>query len=114
MRTSMPLTPAKRQVALFLLYVLLALYAGARLLELRSGGVPSLRIVVLEVVPAALFALLHGALAYRLRGILIFVGLCLAVGSFFESLSLRTGFPFGHYYFTGVMGPQLSHLPILL
>lgn len=31
-----------------------------------------------------------------------------------ETLSLRTGVPFGSYYFTGVMGPKLSGLPILL
>jgi hypothetical protein len=31
-----------------------------------------------------------------------------------ESLSLRTGLPFGSYHFTEVMGPKLSGLPILL
>jgi uncharacterized membrane protein len=32
----------------------------------------------------------------------------------FESLSLRAGFPFGHYRFTNLMGPKLFDLPILL
>jgi len=41
-------------------------------------------------------------------------GLCLGIGTFFESLSLRTGFPFGHYEFTDLMGPKISGLPILL
>jgi hypothetical protein len=27
---------------------------------------------------------------------------------------LRTGFPFGHYYFTDVMGPKIFQLPVLL
>ena len=31
-----------------------------------------------------------------------------------ETLSLRTGFPFGHYYFTSLMGPKVMDLPILL
>lgn|SRR5215469_14914082 len=39
---------------------------------------------------------------------------CLGVGALFESLSLRSGFPFGHYYFTTVMGPKLFQIPILL
>ena len=56
----------------------------------------------------------HGILTYRLRGTLIFMGLCLGAGSFFESVSLRTGFPFGHYYFTDVMGPKLLKVPVLL
>jgi putative membrane protein len=42
------------------------------------------------------------------------MGLCVGGGSFFESLGLRTGFPFGNYYFTGVMGPKVFQLPILL
>ena len=48
------------------------------------------------------------------RGILIFIALCLGVGTFFESVSLRTGFPFGYYRFTDLMGPKLFNLPILL
>jgi uncharacterized membrane protein len=32
----------------------------------------------------------------------------------FESVSLRTGFPFGHYRFTDLMGPKLFDLPIQL
>jgi hypothetical protein len=32
----------------------------------------------------------------------------------FESASLRTGFPFGYYRFTDLMGPKLFDLPILL
>ena len=31
-----------------------------------------------------------------------------------EIVSLRTGFPFGHYYFTDVMGPKIFQLPVLL
>ena len=45
---------------------------------------------------------------------LIFTSLCLGVGGLSESLSLRTGLPFGSYYFTEVMGPKFSGLPILL
>jgi uncharacterized membrane protein len=110
----MPLPDSKNTTPVYVLWALLVLYAGGRLLELRSGGVPTLTIVALQVLAAGLFALVHGALTYRPRGILAFVGLSVVVGAFFESLSLRTGFPFGHYYFTGVMGPQLFHLPILL
>ncbi|HUE01343.1 MAG TPA: carotenoid biosynthesis protein [Bryobacteraceae bacterium] len=71
-------------------------------------------IVSLHVIPAALFALWHGAAAYSLRGMAVFVDICLAVGNGFENLSILTGFPFGHYYFTGLMGPGLLRVPIFL
>jgi uncharacterized membrane protein len=76
--------------------------------------VPTLLIVVLHVLPPAAFALVHGRRLYGTRGIAVFAACCLGSATFFESLSLRTGFPFGHYYFTGVMGPKISQLPILL
>ncbi|MGC2301386.1 MAG: carotenoid biosynthesis protein [Acidobacteriaceae bacterium] len=96
------------------LIALLIVYAGARVLRIFPTQVPTLLIVVLHVLPPAIFAFIHGRRLYGTRGILIFMGLCLGVGSFFESVSLRTGFPFGHYFFTGVMGPKILQLPILL
>ena len=45
---------------------------------------------------------------------LIFSALCLGIASLFEMMSLRTGFPFGHYEFTTLMGPKVFGLPILL
>jgi hypothetical protein len=97
-----------------LLILFLLLYVVGRILQLYSDRVPTLLIVILHVVPPAAFALLHGRLLYRLRGIMVFTALCLGSGTFFESLSLRTDFPFGHYYFTDLMGPKLFQLPILL
>ena len=95
---------------------MLLLYAIARLLQLYSAVTPSRLIVTLHVLIATrrLPALLHGARTYRLQGSLVFAGLSLGVGALFEILSLRTGFPFGHYHFTGVVGPKLFDLPILL
>jgi uncharacterized membrane protein len=96
------------------LIALLLVYALARVLQDFPAAVPTLLIVVLHVLPPAAFALLHGRRLYGARGILAFSAFCLGSGTFFESLSLRTGFPFGHYFFTGVMGPKLLQLPILL
>lgn len=98
----------------YLLWGMLILYAAARLLQLASAVVPTLVIVILHVLPPAVFAVLHGSRIYRLQGGLAFAGICLATGSLFEILSLKTGFPFGHYYFTAVMGPKLFQLPVLL
>lgn len=98
----------------FLLLTLLFFYLVGRVLQLFAGRVPSLLIVIFHVIPPALFAVIHGARIYHSRGILVFLTLCLGVGTLFESVSLRTGFPFGHYSFTDLMGPKLFDLPILL
>lgn len=78
------------------------------------GTIPMVVIVALHVLLPLAFAVIHGALVYRLRGILTFILLSLAIGNLFENLSILTGFPFGRYHFTGVMGPKILAVPILL
>jgi uncharacterized membrane protein len=96
------------------LIALLLVYTLARVLQDFPIATPTLLIVVLHVLPPAAFALVHGRRLYGARGILVFSAFCLGSGTFFEFLGLRTGFPYGHYYFTGVMGPKVFGLPILL
>jgi len=105
--------PARKWQSVVLWSTLL-LYLAARLLQLDAERIPSLLIVLLHVIPPALFAVVHGGILYRARGILVYTTCCIGVGSLCESLSLRTGFPFGHYYFTNVMGPKMLGLPFLL
>ncbi len=96
------------------LWVLLVMYAIARVLQVFPGGVALPVVVALHVGPPAVFALIHGAMLYRPRGILIFFAICLVIGNVFENVGVRTGFPFGHYYFTDLMGPKLFVVPIQL
>jgi uncharacterized membrane protein len=100
--------------AMLSLWALTALYAFARFLQVFPGPVPMLAVVALHVVPAALFALIHGVMFYRIRSVLTFIALCLVVGNIFENLGVRTGFPFGDYHFTDLMGPKLFAVPVLL
>jgi putative membrane protein len=73
-----------------------------------------LAVVALHIVPPVLFALFHGAVSYSLRGIIVFVLICLIVGGAVENFGVLTGIPFGHYYFTSVMGPKILFVPALL
>ncbi len=70
--------------------------------------------VLFHVLPSAIFAAIHGGAVYGRRGVLMFAAICLAVGFASETLGVLTGFPFGHYYFTDVMGPKLYQTPVLL
>src|SRR5580700_3725266 len=97
-----------------LLFALVLIYGAARVGQAFPDRIPMVAIVALHVLPALVFALVHGAVRYGVRGILIFTGLCLAIGNLTENLSILTGFPFGHYHFTDVMGPKIFQVPILL
>ncbi len=96
------------------LWALIVLYAAARVLQVFPGKVPMLAVIALHVLSPAVFALIHGAILYGSRGIFTFAALCLVIGNIFENLGILTGFPFGRYYFTDVMGPKLFLVPILL
>lgn len=103
--------PAASQAAL---WALLVLYAIARILQIYPGPVPTLGVVALHVLCPALFAIIHGKRAYGWAGICVFLALCLLVGNLFENLGVLTGFPYGRYYFTRLMGPKILTVPIFL
>jgi uncharacterized membrane protein len=98
----------------FFLWVLIALYAGARFFQVFPGRTPILAVVALHVFPPAIFAFIHGAMRYRVRGILTFIAICLVVGNVSENVGVRSGFLFGRYFFTDVMGPKFLAVPVLL
>ena len=102
-----------RRTASFL-WAMVALYGLARVLQLFTGTVPMLVVLGLHIVPALVFALVHGALRYRLRNSVLFILLFLIIGNLIENLGVATGFPFGRYYFTDGMGPKLFHVPVFL
>jgi uncharacterized membrane protein len=92
----------------------LLLYAQGRICQLYPERISIQLIVVMQVVPPAVLALVHGSILYGVRGMFAFAAFCLGVGAACESLSLCIGFPFGHYYFTSLMGPTIFRVPILL
>lgn len=97
-----------------LLWALIAIYGFSRVLQIYPGRFPMTAVVALHVLPPLIFALIHGARLYGGRGILMFVLVCAAIGNIFENVGVATGFPFGGYYFTSVMGPKIFHVPIFL
>ncbi|HVW44915.1 MAG TPA: carotenoid biosynthesis protein [Amycolatopsis sp.] len=55
------------------------------------------------------FVLLHGARRYGWRAIGVFVAAGLIISNILENLSIETGFPFGHYHYTG--GGKIFQVP---
>ncbi len=94
--------------------LLVSLFEVARVLQILPGKLPIAGVIALHVLPLLVFALIHGAMFYGRRGILIFFVICFIVGNVFENLGVATGFPFGRFYYTDAMGPKLFHVPILV
>lgn len=96
------------------IWSILALYGCARILEVAPFHPSQNTVVALDVLSALAFAVFHGRRQYGWRGVLAFTAICLLVGNIVENIGVATGFPFGRYYFTGLMGPKLFHVPVLL
>src|SRR5260370_36995779 len=106
---------SKRQTgARLAFWVLLLVFAGAVVLPVFPHAFPRTILAAAQIIPAVLFALVHGSRIYRWRGILVFALISVAAGFAIEALGGHTGFPFGHYYFTHGMGPKLFLVPILM
>lgn len=74
---------------------------------------PALSTALITLLPLAFFVI-HGLLNYRARDLLVFAALTLVVSNIFENLSILTGFPFGFYDYSDVLGPRLFLVPVLI
>jgi putative membrane protein len=76
-------------------------------------GPPAVQAALLTL-PLVLFACAHGSIHNRFRDILVFAIICVAVSNAFENASILTGFPFGRYEYTAMLGPKVFQVPILI
>jgi uncharacterized membrane protein len=95
--------------AICLLFALYTVCSG-----LLPGAIPVAIDGLLFTVLLVTFALIHGAERYGWSSILVFVIICLVVSNVSENLSILTGFPFGRYYYSDVLGPKLFLVPVLI
>src|ERR1700692_1340956 len=96
------------------LWSIIAIYACAILLPPLFPKLESPLNAVINTAALCAFALIHASLRYRIRDIAVFVAVCLVVSNFMENLSIVTGFPFGHYYYSDALGPKLFSVPVLI
>jgi putative membrane protein len=99
-------------IILWLLVVLTAALSIFAVLPFTVGIAGILGIIC--TLARLLFALIHGShqLGWHRLGIL-FVITCI-VSWCYESLSIATGFPFGHYEYTAELGPKLGAVPVMI
>jgi uncharacterized membrane protein len=102
------------KVANALLWGFIALYVllgAARLLqdpELQRLT-PFISVTILTA-----FAVVHGVRRYGCRRLLVFFLLTFVISWSYETASILTGFPFGHYVYGDKLGPKLWLVPLVI
>ncbi len=97
------------------LWLLIAVYAAVTLLPDAFPRIfASPLFLPLSILVPLCFALMHGAMRYGIAGIVVLLVLCLGVSNVMENLGVLTGFPFGPYHYTDVLGPKLFQVPLLI
>jgi uncharacterized membrane protein len=73
-------------------------------------------ILAITILVGITFAFVHGVEIYGLKTMLIFFGIVFVISVFYETLSIKTGFPFGHYNYSqeNYPGPWLGVVPLLI
>lgn len=100
-------------LAIRLSWALLILYAAVEVIRaLMPDAIPlPVAAAIITFLPF-IFAFVHGLQTYTARSFMVFVVVCFIVSNAMENLSIMTGFPFGHYYYTEILGPKLFLVPI--
>jgi uncharacterized membrane protein len=93
--------------------LLLVLFTAVSLSFIMDEEIVAAKGAVITLLPM-IFAFTHGAIYYRFRDVCVFVAVTLVVSNVFENLSIETGFPFGNYYYTDILGPKLFNVPLLI
>jgi len=94
------------------IYIIGSLYAIGRTLL----GLPFIEwfVLILPVI-GFLFAILHAIYRMNLKRAAILFVITFFITLFMEALSVKTGFPFGHYHYTEKLGPLfLGLVPYLI
>jgi putative membrane protein len=97
-----------------LMNVLWALVVVSGLITLANNLFALSVPIPLVLLVSVAFAFIHGIVRYRWRGMVTFIVICLLVSNILENTSILTGFPFGHYYYTDLLGPKLFLVSLVI
>ena len=83
------------------------------------GAIPSAAAIagglsIVGTLARLLFALIHGSQKLGWRKLTMLFTITCVVSWCYESMSIATGFPFGHYVYTSELGPKLGAVPVMI
>ena len=99
----------------FILWLLVALSVALSVI----GAMPSAASIagslsIVGTLARLLFALIHGSQRLGWRKLSMLFAITCVVSWCYESMSIATGFPFGHYVYTAELGPKLGTVPVMI
>lgn len=98
-----------------LLWAIVGIYSVFAVAKPLLQGTPFFAIVpIVSILGPVLFVLLHAPKQIGWANLGVFFLFAFVISWSFESLSIATGFPFGNYHYTGLLGWQLGTVPLLI
>jgi uncharacterized membrane protein len=94
-------------------WIVAALYTSLSLQFSLAPGAVAGKGAMITLLPLV-FVFVHGSVAYRFRDVCFFAAVTMVVSNLSENTSILTGFPFGRYYYTDILGPKLFLVPLLV
>lgn len=101
-----------RNKAIWAVIALFAVFAAAKPLLADTDWFVLVPLV--SILAPILFVLLHAPRQIGWTNLGVFFALAFVISWSFESLSIATGFPFGNYHYTEILGWQLGTVPLLI
>jgi uncharacterized membrane protein len=102
------------RIANALLWIFIALYVLMGLARLLQNAQLQRLTPFISVAILMGFAIVHGVRRYGWRHFVVFFILTFVISWSYETTSILTGFPFGHYVYSDKLGPKLWLVPLLI
>lgn len=98
-----------------ILWAITVLFGAFAILKATpAANVLKALIPAISIIVPTVFAFMHGSRRLGWATMGLFFGIAFVVSWCMESLSIATGFPFGHYHYTENLGPKLGTVPLLI
>lgn len=108
---AVPLAPVRSRHAV---WTLVASAIGVQILYPLMPEAWRTEVTVLSVALFFLASLADAGRVHGLRGVLSLAGVAGGGGLVAEAVGVATGWPFGHYTYTGTLGPELLGVPVIV
>jgi uncharacterized membrane protein len=108
---AVPIAPARSMTAV---WALVAAAIGVQILYPLTPETWRTEVTVLSVVVFCVAAVADAARVHGLRGAAVLVAVAGGGGLVAESVGVATGWPFGHYAYTGTLGVEVLGVPLVV
>ncbi|MBN1411079.1 MAG: carotenoid biosynthesis protein [Spirochaetales bacterium] len=96
------------------LWVSIAIIIVASLLDLAFRGAVQTIAPAVTVIMFLVFSFIHGSMNFGFKNMVVFFLVTFIISWGYETLSILTGFPFGHYFYTELLGLKLWLVPLVI